>query len=120
VSKQRDKGTKAETAWVNYLRTFGFDGAERAALRGRADTGDVTGTPGLVTEVKWQQTIALPAWMRELENEVGNATHPAGPPPIGALVMKPRGVGLDRQGEWYVAFRGCDAAALLAHWFDVR
>lgn len=116
MSRQRDKGTRAETAWVEYLRRWGFESAERAALRG-ADVGDVTGTPGLVTEVKSQQTISLPAWMRELEVEVFNATRPGHAPPLGVLVIKPKGVGLDRQSDWYVAMTGEDAAVLLAEWF---
>lgn len=40
-------GTAAETAVVRYLAAHGFPAAERRALHGATDLGDITGTPGL-------------------------------------------------------------------------
>ncbi|NAE18288.1 hypothetical protein, partial [Enterococcus hirae] len=54
-ARPRDIGTAAETATVRYLRTAGFPHAERRALRGTHDCGDITGTPGLAWEVKGGQ-----------------------------------------------------------------
>ena len=45
MSKAKAKGTAAETALVKYLRDHGFPGAERRAMTGEFDQGDVTGTP---------------------------------------------------------------------------
>ena len=52
VNKPRQRGTAAETAVVRWLRHNGFPGAERIALHGRADQGDVRLTVGCVAEVK--------------------------------------------------------------------
>src|SRR5690606_27104000 len=52
MSRSKDIGTRAETAVVRYLRANGFEHAERRALRGRQDAGDITGTPGICWEVK--------------------------------------------------------------------
>ena len=52
MSRSKDIGTRAEAAVVRYLCANGWANAERRALRGSADWGDVTGTPGLVWEVK--------------------------------------------------------------------
>ena len=45
-------GTAAETAVVRYLAAHGFPNAERRALHGATDLGDITGTPSLCWEVK--------------------------------------------------------------------
>ena len=47
-----DIGTAAESAVVKVLREHGFPHAERRALHGSIDLGDITGTPGLAWEVK--------------------------------------------------------------------
>jgi len=119
VSKQRDRGTKAETAVVNFLRTFGFgQHADRSPLRGVADTGDVDGLPGLVIEVKDQQRLNVPEWFRELEREVENATPAGTTPPIGVLWAKRKG--FSSPSKWYAVMSGDDLALLLAWWFDDR
>ena len=43
-------GTAAETAVVRYLAAHGFPAAERRALHGATDLGDITGTPQIVWE----------------------------------------------------------------------
>src|SRR5690606_4660297 len=50
--KPRDTGTRAETAVVRYRRDHGWPHAERRALRGNQDAGDITGTPGVCWSVK--------------------------------------------------------------------
>lgn len=92
----RQKGTSAETAVVRYLQETHWPYAERRALHGGKDKGDVTGTPGVVWEVKAGSRLAIPEWMRETETEACNAnTH------IGVLVVKPKGVGVTRINEWW-------------------
>lgn len=45
-------GTAAETAVVRYLAAHGFPAAERRALHGATDLGDITGTPSLCWETE--------------------------------------------------------------------
>lgn len=77
--RPRDIGTAAETAVVRHLQTSGFPLAERRALHGAADLGDVTGTPGLVWEVKGGETAKtasdgqIAAWLAETVCERANA-----------------------------------------------
>lgn len=77
--RPRDIGTAAETAVVRHLRASGFPLAERRALHGAADLGDVTGTPGLVWEVKGGDAAKtasdgqIAAWLHETACERANA-----------------------------------------------
>jgi hypothetical protein len=47
VSKSRAKGTSWESAIVTYLIEQGWPHAERRALAGALDKGDITGLPGV-------------------------------------------------------------------------
>lgn len=96
MSKQRAKGTAAETAVVNYLKANGFPEADRAPLRGTLDKGDVTGIRNVVIEVKNHKTYSIPAWLRELEVEIANAKAET-----GFLVVKPNGIGTAKTGDWW-------------------
>ncbi|MDT0442343.1 hypothetical protein [Streptomyces johnsoniae] len=71
-TKSKAKGTKAETEVVRYLRQW-WPAAERRALSGNKDKGDVAGIPGVVVEVKAAATQQLTAWKRETEQERINA-----------------------------------------------
>lgn len=53
VNRPKDKGTWAETRVTEFLRDNGWPYAERRALAGVTDKGDITGCPGLVFEVKY-------------------------------------------------------------------
>lgn len=102
TNKPKAIGTFAETAVVRFLRASGFEHAERRALRGEHDAGDITGCPGLVFEVKGgkaAQTASdndILAWLRETETERinANADH-------GLLVMQRKGVGPANAGRWW-------------------
>jgi hypothetical protein len=72
VSKSKAKGTTWETAVVSYLRGRGAIHAERRALNGVKDRGDVTGVPGVVIEAKNAARVELGNWMAELHAEVIN------------------------------------------------
>ena len=73
--RPKDIGTRAETAVVRYLAAHGWPLAERRALHGTQDLGDITGTPGLVWEVKGGEASQDPsdkqieAWLTETEVE---------------------------------------------------
>lgn len=94
MSKQRAKGTAAETAVVNYLKANGFPYAERRALSGALDKGDVTGIPGVVIEVKNHAALDLAGWLNELMREMDNAKAE-----FGTVVAKRRGT--TDPGQWY-------------------
>lgn len=86
--RPKDIGTKAESAVVRYLTDHGFPHAERRALRGINDVGDITGTPGIVWEVKGGEAARtasdnqIERWLGETEVERRNAREH-----IGILVI---------------------------------
>ena len=86
MSKQRQKGTSFETAIVGWLKEHGFPYAERRALHGTFDKGDITGTGPLVWECKNHKTLAISEWLVETEDERQNAAAD-----YGILVAKRRG-----------------------------
>lgn len=110
-SAAKAKGTAWETDLVRYLRAHGFPDAERRALAGALDLGDITGTPGLVWEAKHQRTFELAGWVDEAEVERINAgadyaavvaRRPRRPDPADAYVIVPlaRYVTLVRQAGY--------------------
>ena len=104
MSKSKDKGTWAETAVAYYLQNHGWPSAERRALRGIKDRGDITGTPGVCWEVKYcgkSQRPQVAGWIQELKQEMENCgVH------VGLVVAKTRGYGDARTGDWYAIFPG--------------
>ena len=110
MSKNKAKGTRAESQVVEYLRSI-WPHAERRALAGAKDLGDVNpgnGTP-CVVEVKDHQRLAIAEWMDELRQEMDNAGAP-----IGFLVVKRRGKG--DPADWYWLCSGPVALDLLNEW----
>lgn len=95
MSASKRKGTAAESAVVAWLREHGFPHAERRALAGNTDKGDVAGIPGVALEVKNVTKMALGEWVDEARKEGGNASAR-----IWAVVHKRRGKG--DAGDWYV------------------
>lgn len=95
MSTSRDKGTRAETAVVGYLNASGFPFAERRALHGSTDKGDVAGIPGVVMEVKNCKVTDLAGWVDEAKAEAANAEVD-----VYMVVHKRRGKGFP--GDWYV------------------
>jgi len=86
ANPSRDKGTKFESQVVEFLRTHGFPYAERRALGGANDKGDITGCGPIVVECKNAKAITLAAWCDELDVEMRNAGVE-----VGAVVIKRRG-----------------------------
>ena len=106
MSPQRAKGTAAETAVVRFLQDHGFPYAERRALHGTADKGDITGLGPVVLEVKNHKTFDLAGWITELSIEMYNAGAAT-----GAVVAKRRGTP-DPAG-WYAILPFGDLVELL-------
>jgi hypothetical protein len=69
MSASKDRGTKWETNIVGYLRENGVPAAERRALAGTQDRGDIAGIPGVVIEAKSATRITLAEWVAEAEQE---------------------------------------------------
>jgi len=107
VSAAKRKGTAAESSVVEFL-SLQWPHVERRALSGARDRGDIAGIPGVVFEVKAAARLEIPAWLRELEAEIENDNAET-----GLLVVKPRGVGAKRVGEWWAIQRLDRAVHLL-------
>jgi hypothetical protein len=113
VNRPKAIGTAAETAVVRYLQANGFPNAERRALRGTADAGDIAGTPALCWSVKGgaqaeqASDLDIARWMVELATQCGHARAD-----LGLLVTKRRGHGPHSAGAWW-AHLTAGALALL-------
>lgn len=73
ANPSKRKGSAFERDVVDYLKVNGFPWAERRALEGVNDRGDVAGIPGVVLEVKACKQIDLAGFMGEAEREAANA-----------------------------------------------
>jgi hypothetical protein len=109
VNKPKARGTAAESAVVKYLNENGFRYAERLALQGGKDRGDITGIPGVVIEVKAVQEYAFNQWLTEARVERDNAGAD-----FGLVVAKPRLVGTTKTGQWYALMYAFDYLALVS------
>lgn len=72
MTAARGKGTRWETKIVDYLRTNGVPHAERRAMNGAQDRGDIAGVPGVCIEAKNAARVELGAWLDEAETERRN------------------------------------------------
>jgi hypothetical protein len=96
MSRSRAKGTAGESAVVNWLLAKGYRYAERRALQGSRDRGDIAGLPGVVIEVKACKQWEPAAWIGELETEI---TNDGTPDAVGVIIIKRRGT--TDVGKWY-------------------
>lgn len=101
------KGTKAESDLVTYLKWW-WPYAERRALQGTKDRGDIAGIPGVVWEVKAGSRLEIPRWLAETRDETANDKAA-----YGLLVIKPKGVGSTRVGDWWSIMPVADSVRLL-------
>jgi hypothetical protein len=107
MNRSKAKGTAAETAVVGYLQRRGWLHAERRALAGVLDKGDVAGIAGIVLEVKSCREHDLAGWLKEAAVEQRNAgAH------VGAVVAKKRGS--TDPAEWYALLTFQQLCDLLA------
>lgn len=118
----KDKGTAAETAVVRWLRNNGYPTAERRALTGNQDQGDILAGPGLIFEVKSRKGGAgygqpgpaeLSAWMGQAAAEKHHARADLCP-----LIVKR--VGTSDVGRWFAYVTSAEMAFLLDSGLDVR
>lgn len=106
ANKPKARGTAAETAVVRAIRTLGFPHAERRALHGTHDLGDLTGTPGICWEVKGGTAAKtasdgqIAAWLLETEKERVN-----GGADVGVLVVQRKGIGAANAHRWWAVMR---------------
>lgn len=111
TNPSKAKGTAAETAVVRHLVANGFPLAERRALHGSTDLGDITGTPGLVWEVKGGEAAKdasdnqILAWLAETDREIENANAA-----FGFLVAQRRQKNVR---DWWVVMWAGDLANLM-------
>lgn len=114
VTRSKAIGTATERAVVMFLRRHGFPHAERRALAGVHDLGDIVGTPGIAWEVKGGKTAATAAdglvgqWLTETERE-----RRAARADIGVLVLKRTGIGADNAGRWWAVLQLADLTPTL-------
>lgn len=106
MSAAKDKGTRGESAVVAYLQARGFLDAERRALRGDNDAGDIAGIPDVCIEVKNCAELRLAEWVDEAFAEASNGEAEFG------VVWHKRRRKVD-PADWYVTMRGEDFASLL-------
>jgi hypothetical protein len=85
VNRPKVLGTTFETEVVRYLREHGHVLAERRALAGTADRGDIAGTP-FVWECKNTKALDFAGGLDELTKEIAND----GVAEYGFLVVKRR------------------------------
>jgi hypothetical protein len=101
TNRPKQIGTSGESAVAKHLRENGYPNAERRALHGTTDLGDIVGTPFAV-EVKAGKAaeVSAPAdllaWQSQTLTETINSGNR-----IGVLVCKRKGVGATRVGEWW-------------------
>jgi hypothetical protein len=107
MSKSRAKGTAWESAIVDFLRERGAPHAERRALGGANDRGDIAGIPGVVIEAKSAARLELSAWLAEAEAERANDGAD-----LAAVWIKKRGK--TSPGHGYVVLTGDALVVLLA------
>lgn len=99
MSTSKARGTAWETAVVAHLRANGVPHAERRALAGANDRGDIAGIPAIVVECKAAARLELAAWVDEAETERVNDRAD-----VGAVWIKRRG--RSSPGAGYVVLTG--------------
>ena len=116
ANRSKQVGTKAESAVVRAAQTRGFFGAERRALRGRNDVGDVLLCPGVVVQVKGgdmarkASDALVSKWLEQTEQQRrnANAAH-------AFLVVQRAGVGPRNAHQWHAYWTADAWARLLGH-----
>ncbi|MGN9802044.1 hypothetical protein [Micromonospora sp. L32] len=113
MNKPRQIGTKAESAVVKVLIPNGFPHAERRALRGEHDAGDLTGTPGICWSVKGgdmartASDLDIQRWLGELATQIGHAKAD-----VGVLVVQRKAVGEANAHRWWAIMPALQFTAL--------
>ena len=90
MSKSRAKGTLWESTIVAYLQAHGHPYAERRAMAGALDKGDIL-LPGCMIEAKAEQKITLADYLKEIRAQTANCP----PGTVGVAWIKARGKSVD-------------------------
>ena len=72
MSASKRKGTAWESTVVAFLRSRGWPHAERRALAGGRDRGDIAGVVGVVIEAKSAARVEIATWLDEALAERDN------------------------------------------------
>lgn len=107
ANRSKDKGTAWETSIVGYLVGAGVVNAERRALAGGSDRGDIAGLPAVVIEAKNASRVELAAWLDEANRERDNDGAD-----VGVVWFKRRGKA--SPGAGFVLMDGATLVRLLA------
>jgi len=97
---ERDKGARGEREVAVLLRRHNLPADRTVQQSGIYLRGDLTGVPGYHFEVKRQETLRLPTWLRQAA-----ADAPAGQVPVVAWRTN--------HDDWYAALKLDDLAKLL-------
>lgn len=127
MNASKAKGTAAETAVVRCARLAGFAAAERIALHGAVDIGDVRLASSLVAQVKAGRTAQIASlgtirgWLADTEQQriAGGFDH-------AILIVQAQGFGTSRVREWEawtlpgdpVTRLGCVAMLRVGHYLE--
>lgn len=106
ANRSKARGTAAESAVVTYLRSRYWPHAERRALSGALDKGDIAGIPSVVCEIKDHKALTIGPWLNEALVEQANANAD-----VGVVWAKRRGH--TDPGEWFVFMTGEQFTELL-------
>lgn len=71
MNKSKRKGTRGENEARDWWISLGYELTDRAPLRGPMDTGDLTGTP-FVVSVKYSERWPIWEWLKSLALMVTN------------------------------------------------
>lgn len=118
--RSKDIGTDAERPVARWLASNGWPNAERRAMRGRDDAGDITGTPGICWSVKGgdmarnASDLDIERWLAALEKQRINAHAD-----VGVLVLQRRGVGEANANRWWAVMDAAWVARLLIGDFQI-
>lgn len=86
----------------------GFHRVYRLGKQGTKDKGDIGGIDDVCIEVKNWGTYHFGPWMKELAKKKANKAAK-----IGALLVKPKGIGKTRVDQWWVVMTVGDFENLL-------
>lgn len=109
TNRSGKKGWAGEAPVLAWFKARGFYRAYRLRTQGAKDRGDIGGIDGAVIEVKNHGVYKFAEWMKETAVEKANADAR-----LGALVVKPKGVGETKVGQWWVVMTLADFTTLLA------
>jgi len=86
LNRSKQKGTAFESEVVTYLQEHGHPTAERRALTGSQDRGDISGVPNWTLECKNRKALDFAGAVDEAAIEAINAKTPF----FAAIVKRPR------------------------------